>query len=142
MTATTKLRGMSARKKAVSSAKKPVRKPRPRTTTRQGPPSASYVLLLAVIVVLNLIGLVMVLSASSVVALHTEGSSYYYFERQLMWLALCIPVFLFALKFDYRRWRRYAVPLLAITCAFLLFILLPGVGKNVNGSSRWIGFGS
>jgi cell division protein FtsW len=112
------------------------------TRAKQTGPSGTFVLLFAVLVVLNLIGLVMVLSASSVVALHTEGSSYYYFERQLMWLAIGIPVFIFALKFDYRRWRPLALPILLATCALLVVVLVPGLGKNVNGSSRWIGFGS
>ena len=45
-------------------------------------------LLLAIVVVLNLIGLVMVLSASSVIALHDYGSSWTFFNRQAIWTAL------------------------------------------------------
>jgi cell division protein FtsW len=100
------------------------------------------VLLLAVIVVLNLIGLVMVLSASSVSALHQQGSSYYYFERQLMWLALGSVAFVLALRTDYHRLRALAWPLLLGTIGLLVVVLLPGIGSNVNGSSRWIGVGT
>jgi len=95
-----------------------------------------------VIVVLNLIGLVMILSASSVTALQYEGSSYYYFERQLLWLFVGSVVFVITLRLDYRIWRRFAVPLIALCVLLLVVVLVPGIGQNVNGSSRWIGVGS
>src|SRR4051794_6151977 len=104
--------------------------------------STGYVLLFAVIVVLNLVGLVMVLSASSVNALHVEGSPFYYFERQLMWLTLGTVVFLITLRFDYRKLRRWAIPLLGLSIFLLVLVLVPGIGVNANGSSRWIGVGS
>jgi cell division protein FtsW len=104
--------------------------------------SSSYLLLFAVIVVLNLIGLVMILSASSVTALQYEGSSYYYFERQLLWLFAGSIVFLVSLRLDYRLWRKLAVPMLVVSLLLLVVVLLPGIGQNVNGSSRWIGIGS
>lgn len=108
---------------------------------RTAPPS-SFVLLFAVIVVLNLIGLVMVLSSSSVTALHHTGSSYYYFERQLMWLALGGVAFVITLRTDYHRLRRLAIPMLVASIALLAIVLMPGIGSNVNGSSRWIGVGT
>jgi cell division protein FtsW len=104
-------------------------------------PNPGYVVLFALFVVLNLIGLVMVLSASSVTALHNEGSSYYYFERQLMWLAIGSVFFVAALRIDLRRLRSFAVPFLVFTGALLVVVLLPGLGVHANGSSRWIGAG-
>jgi cell division protein FtsW len=120
-------------------------RPEARGASSRGTPalaSASYVLLLAVIVVLNLIGLVMILSASSVTALQYEGSSYYYFERQLLWLFAGSIVFLISLRIDYRLWRKLAVPMVAVSMLLLVVVLLPGIGQNVNGSSRWIGVGT
>jgi len=49
---------------------------------------AHYLVLLATVVVLNVVGVVMVLSASSVVSLTTYGSAWYFFERQLIWTLL------------------------------------------------------
>jgi len=112
------------------------------TTRAPAQASASYLLLFAVIVVLNLIGLVMILSASSVTALQYEGSSYYYFERQLLWLFAGSIVFLITLRLDYRLWRKVAVPMVAVSMLLLVVVLLPGIGQNVNGSSRWIGVGT
>src|ERR1700704_2514340 len=93
-----------------------------------------FVLLFAVVVVLNLIGLVMVLSASSVTALHQQGSSYYYFERQLLWLALGSVAFVVALRTDYHRLRLLAWPLLLVSGGLLVVVLLPGGGSHVKGS--------
>src|SRR5213082_4238558 len=84
---------------------------------RTSPPG--FVLLFAVIVVLNLIGLVMVLSASSVTALHQQGTSYYYFERQLMWLGIGSIGFVIALRANLNRLRMLSWPLLIGTLGLL-----------------------
>jgi cell division protein FtsW len=131
MTATTNKTSTNA------TVKRSAKRPSKRTTLPPG-----FVLLFAVIVVLNLIGLVMVLSASSVTALHQQGSSYYYFERQLLWLGLGCIAFFVALRTDYHRLRLLAWPLLIGSLGLLVVVLLPGIGSNVNGSSRWIGFGT
>jgi cell division protein FtsW len=99
-------------------------------------------LLFAVIVVLNLIGLVMVLSASSVNALEHQGSPYYYFAKQAIWTGLGAVVFILTMRVDYRRWRRLSIPLLGLSVFLLLLVLVPGIGVNANGSSRWIGYGN
>jgi cell division protein FtsW len=103
--------------------------------------SATFVWLLAVIATLNLVGLVMVLSASSVSALDDYGSTWYVAMRQGMWLsigaALCVAV----MRIDYHRWRRWAAPALGVSVLLLMLVLVPGVGVNVNGASRWLGYG-
>ena len=124
---------------AITTKRSAPRKPSAPTRRRTAPPG--FVLLFAVIVVLNLIGLVMVLSASSVTALHQQGTSYYYFERQLMWLGIGSVGFVIALRANLNRLRMLSWPLLIATLGLLLVVLLPGIGSNVNGSSRWIGVG-
>ena len=57
----------------------------------------------------HLLGLVMVLSASSVVGLHREGSSWFYFLRQLVGVVGGLVLFLITVRIDYRRWRPLAV---------------------------------
>lgn len=109
---------------------------------RSQPVPTGFMLLFAVIVVLNLVGLVMVLSASSVNALERQGSPYYYFAKQAMWTGLGGIIFIATLRIDYHRWRRLAVPLLAVSVFMLVLVLVPGIGVNANGSSRWLGFGS
>jgi cell division protein FtsW len=107
---------------------------------RQRPPG--YYALLSTIVVLNLVGLVMVLSSSSVEALANYGSSWLFFKRQLTWTMLGLAGLGVTSRIDYRVLRRYVGPLLVISAGLLLLVLVPGVGVAVNGSTRWLGLGA
>jgi cell division protein FtsW len=102
---------------------------------------SSFGWLFAIVVVLNLFGLLMVLSASAVTALYEYGSPWYQFQRQFMWLSIGSVALLVALRIDYRRWRRLSGWLLAASVGLLVLVLVPGLGVNVNGSSRWLGYG-
>ena len=103
---------------------------------------AHYLLLLVTVAVLNVVGIVMVLSASSVVSLTTYGSAWYFFERQMIWTVLGVIGFVVALRIDYRRWRAWVMPLLLATIALLVLVLVPHFGIYVSGSRRWLGAGS
>ena len=74
----------------------------------QLPRPPAYVVLCATVAVLNVVGLVMILSASSVAALSDYGSSWHFFNRQLLWAMVGLDMFLVASRIDYRRWRRAA----------------------------------
>jgi cell division protein FtsW len=113
----------------------------PAAATTTGAASPSFDGLLAVIVVLLVVGLVMVLSSSSVQALRVNGSAWYYFERQMMWVGLGGIAMAVCTRLDYRIWKRLAVPLLAGTGVLLFLVLVPGFGISVNGSTRWLGVG-
>jgi len=97
--------------------------------------------LAATIAVLNLVGVVMVLSASSVASLTDYGSPWYFFFRQLIWTVFGLVAFVFGVRFDYRRWRHLVRPMLVVSGALLVLVLLPGVGIYVSGSRRWLGAG-
>ena len=103
--------------------------------------SRTYVGLLTIVSLLNLLGLVMVLSASSVIALDDYGSSWYVVMRQAMWLAVGTAACVLVLRVDYHRWRPLATPGLVVTGVLLALVLVPGVGVEVNGASRWLGYG-
>jgi cell division protein FtsW len=98
-------------------------------------------LLLGLVAMLNVVGLVMVLSASSVHALRAYGSAWLFFERQLLWVAIGTALLVVTMRIDYRVWRRLVLPLLAVTVGLLLLVLVPGMGISVGGSARWLGFG-
>jgi cell division protein FtsW len=106
------------------------------------PTNGTFLALLALVIVLNVIGVVMVLSASSVAALRDYGSSWVIFEKQLMWVSAGSVALFVGCRTDYRRWRRFALPLVVLSALLLLLVLVPGVGINVYGSSRWLGAGS
>jgi cell division protein FtsW len=114
------------------------RQRRPQGTARQAP----YLVLVLVVAALNLIGLVMVLSASSVQALRNHGSSWFFFNRQLVWVAIGTVVLVITSRIDYRRLQRIAVPLLGVSLTLMVAVLVPGVGISVAGSTRWLGYGA
>ena len=99
------------------------------------------VLLVLGIVVLNIVGLVMVLSASSVRSIDDKGSPWWFFERQVMWTIVASVGFVVASRVDYRSWRRITVPLLIGAFGLLVVVLIPGVGIKVDGARRWLGYG-
>jgi cell division protein FtsW len=97
------------------------------------------VLLAAIVAMLCTIGLMMVLSASSVEALRSYGGAWVFFERQLMWVAIGSVVLVGAALADYHHWRRAVLPLLGGSFVLLVLVLVPGVGIAAGGSSRWLG---
>lgn len=97
--------------------------------------------LLSIVVLLCLIGLVMVMSASSVVGLYQFGSSWYFVKRQAIWLVAGLVVLVVTMRIDYRVWRRFASPMLFGSIIALGLVLVPGVGVSVYGSTRWLGAG-
>ena len=111
---------------------------KPKAGTDTGTDSG-WVLLAAVVAMLCTIGLMMVLSASSVEALRSYGGAWVFFQRQLMWVAIGAVVLVGAAMFDYRKWRRAVVPLLGVSVLLLVVVLLPGVGITAGGSTRWLG---
>ncbi len=111
---------------------------RARTAVRVGSPD--YVLLLAAAAILT-VGLVMILSASSVTAGAQFHDPYYFFVRQLMWSAIGLAGFFVAMHIDYHVWRRLAPIGLVVSFALLTAVLIPGIGRSVSGSRRWLGIG-
>jgi hypothetical protein len=102
---------------------------------------STYWLLLAVVCALLVIGLVMVLSASSVAALAKQGDSYAYFKRQLLWVASGVVVMVVVSRIDYRLWRRLGTPLLVMATAGLVYVLVHPAAVSAYGSTRWISIG-
>ena len=99
-------------------------------------------MIVIVVVVLNLVGLVMVLSASSVESLRAYGSSWFFFQRQVAWVAAGAGLFILGMRIDHLRLRRGAGPMLLVAVLLLLLVLMPGFGVEVNGSRRWLGSGT
>lgn len=87
-------------------------------------------------------GLVMVLSASSVSAYANYGSSFLFFQKQILWSVIGVICFLFFSRLDYRRLKGFGYLAFATVVVMLVAVLIPGVGVTAGGSSRWIGVGS
>ena len=102
----------------------------------------SYWVLVLLVVVLCLTGLVMVLSASSIVSLNSYGSPWHFFLRQWIWLIIGSGGFALAARTDHERWRQPSRLFMYATVALLFAVLVPGVGVRAYGASRWLGTSS
>ncbi len=102
--------------------------------------SEDYSLLLAIIG-LGLFGAVMIASASMAFATETYGSPFYFVSRQLFFLAIGAFVGVAVFRLPLSVWEKYGPHLILLSLFFLLLVLVPGIGKEVNGSRRWIDLG-
>jgi cell division protein FtsW len=105
-------------------------------------PLTSYYLVVGAALLLAGLGLVMVLSASSVASYRASGSSFAVFRKQLLWVVLGLPAMWLAVRVPVRAIRVLAWPLLALSFVGLLLVFVPGIGAPpVNGAVRWIRLG-
>lgn len=95
-------------------------------------------ILFIVTLALLTIGVVMVFSASQVAALQDFNDSYYFLKRQLLWALIGIGAMLVIMRIDYWRYREFILPFLLVSFVLLVLVLVPGIGKVVNGARRWI----
>jgi cell division protein FtsW len=101
-------------------------------------PQAPYYLVIGTATMLLVLGLIMVLSASSVTSYTSSGSSFTIASRQALWVVIGLPVLLVGARMPAKAYRVLAYPLLFGSIALLLAVLLPGIGQNVYGATRWI----
>lgn len=98
--------------------------------------------LISVSVFLLSLGLVMVASSSITISDRIYGSSLYIFWKQLITVCIGLAVGFVVLKTPLMVWQKVNVYLLLIGISLLILVLIPGIGKEVNGSMRWINLGS
>jgi cell division protein FtsW len=103
-------------------------------------PVTTYYVLLGSTLLLLVIGLVMVLSASSVTSLSKSGSSFTVFLSQLRFAVIGLPLMLVASRVPVRWWKRFGWVVLvgALAAQMLVFT---GLGVSVNGNRNWIELG-
>jgi cell division protein FtsW len=99
--------------------------------------SPDFVIFFSIITLLG-IGIVMVFSASAVSAYVHFNDSYYFLKRQLIWAVAGLILMIFFMQIDYHIWRKWAKPVFFATLMLLVLVLIPGIGKVVNGARRWI----
>ena len=105
-------------------------------------PLTSYYLVLGSSSLLVALGLIMVLSASSVQSYAVFGSSFSIVAKQAMWVAIGLPVMVVAARLPVRFYRALGYPLLILSLLGLLAVLVPGIGTTTNGARRWIQLGA
>jgi len=87
------------------------------------------------------IGLMMVASSSVMIATKYYQQPFYFLIHQLCYLAVGIVVSIIVIRIESHFWQRISLPLLFFCLLLLIIVLIPGVGRVVNGSRRWLAFG-
>ena len=90
---------------------------------------------------LLLIGLIMMFSASGVMAEMRYGDSMFFLKRQAVWIVLGLLVLHWVSRQDYGIWKTVMPLMLGLTVVILALVLIPIVGSEVNGARRWFRFG-
>ncbi len=95
---------------------------------------------------LVIFGIIMVFSASYYQSINETsksggGTPYAYLIRDVMWAFLGFCLMIFTAIFDYRKYRKMALPALVISFVLLALLMIPGVGHSSNGATRWLGVG-
>ena len=96
---------------------------------------------LVIVACLLAIGILMVASASLVIAERQYHQPFYFLVRQLLFLGLGFIAILIIIRIPIDFWMKMSAPLLILALILLVLVLIPGIGRSVNGSRRWIGFG-
>lgn len=108
-------------------------------TERRSVPFDPYLLIAALSILC--LGVLFVASASIAQADALYGDSWYFLKRHLLYVLLGLSLGVFALFMPLRIWFEAAPLLIVISLIMLALVLVPGIGKTVNGSSRWLNLG-
>ena len=98
------------------------------------------VLLVAFISLLT-IGIIMVASSSISIADRNFSNPFYYLQRQLVFVVIGLFAALSVFRIRMVQWEKSGMALLIFALFLLVLVLVPGVGKTVNGSTRWLPLG-
>ena len=95
---------------------------------------------LTITYLLLLIGLIIVFSASGVMAGTRYGDSMFFLKRQAVWIVLGLLALHWVSRQDYGIWKSIMPFMLGLTVLTLVLVLIPVVGSEVNGARRWLRF--
>jgi cell division protein FtsW len=89
-------------------------------------------------IALTCFGVVMVYSASSVMAAKRFHDGFFFLKRQGLFALLGFALMLVTMRIDYQIWKKLAAPILLGCIVLLVLVLIPGIGGSAGGASRWI----
>jgi cell division protein FtsW len=100
-------------------------------------------MLLVVILMLTAVSVVMVYSSSSVVALTTYDDAMFFMKRQIIWALVGLALMAITMQVNHRLLsdQRVVIAFVVISLMLLAATLVPGLGRMINGSRRWLRFG-
>ncbi len=95
-------------------------------------------IVLMMAVILTCFGVVMVYSASSVMAAKKFHDGFFFLKRQSLYALMGFAGMAVLMHVDYHVWKRWAVPLFFTCFILMLVVFVPGIGGTAKGASRWI----
>ncbi|WP_350344845.1 putative lipid II flippase FtsW [Proteinivorax tanatarense] len=99
------------------------------------------ILLLIVTMALLGFGLVMVYSASAIMAMARYGDSFYFLKRQTIYALLGLGAMYICINLNYWKWKKFIKLFFVLNFVFLVAVIIPGVGVTINDATRWINLG-
>lgn len=108
---------------------------------RKNSVEVNYYGLLIITLLLLLVGLFMILSASAAWAYRAQHDLYYFFKKQLLGVLIGLLLLGFSIRLNYRIWRSASIFLLVVSIGLLLLIFVPGFGREAGGAMRWLNLG-
>ncbi|HEY6084468.1 MAG TPA: FtsW/RodA/SpoVE family cell cycle protein, partial [Nitrospira sp.] len=87
---------------------------------------------------LALVGLVMVFSASAIVAGNRFQDPEFFLKRQIAWMGFGFLLMHLTSRIDYVLWKKLSMPILACMLILLVMVLIPGIGVAAKGARRWL----
>lgn len=119
------------------------RHPTARTPVRpELPPPTSFYVISLIVAIFVMLGLVMVLSASSIREFHQGYSPWRVFNKQAIWAVFGAIALWFCARIPYQFWRRLVVPGLIGAIGLMMLPFVPAVGSQVNDANAWVSLGS
>lgn len=96
------------------------------------------ILLFGIPIILAGFGLVLIYSASAIIAYETFGTDTYFLVRQFIWLILGVALMLIVMNIDYKIYKTLGILFMIFSFLILAMVLVPGLGRKVGGAQRWL----
>ena len=135
-------RGEGGGPRRTKPSRRAVQQRQPRAIEQLGPPPGVYYVIAVVVALFVMLGLVMVLSATSAHNVGGDTSPYAIFNRQLMWAGLGLVGMLVALRVPYQRWRVLVIPGAVLAAGAMMLPFVPGIGATINDANSWVRIGA
>jgi cell division protein FtsW len=111
-----------------------------KTPTAAASPEYDHLLMISALLLLGL-GLVMVFSASGVLASDKYHDPAFFLKKQIIYAVIGVALMLVVRRIPYQMYNRLVYIILLISLILLILVLIPGIGVKIRSASRWIKFG-
>ncbi len=123
-------------------SRRAVQRKAPKPVEQLGPAPVVYYAIVVIVAAFVMLGLVMVLSATSANQVGGSESPYAIFSRQLLWAGFGLVGMGAAMAVPYQRWRSLVIVGAILAAGAMMLPFVPGVGATINDANSWVRFGS